>query len=195
MANDIFALEIIYSVAGEQAANVIHLKSTSSTPGTDPGQDASDIIDEFISSEETGLASILADDVIIAGYRCRRINNGGGNTSVQASGTPGTYGPNSQAGQTCAVSVLGYSDGTHHKAGRIFWPVTAQSSIIDNVIDAIIVAAIQTLVGDLIAGLTVGAKTWKLCVYSRKHATPFDVVFKDVSLLVGTIRKRLKPVM
>lgn len=195
MANDIYALEIIYTLAGEQAANVIHLQSSSSTPATDPGGEADQLIGAFIAACETDLQSLIANDGLIAGYTCRRINNGGGNTAVSVSGQPGTWSGASTAGQTCAVSVLGYSDGTHHRAGRIFWPVTGQGAILENVIDASIVNGIGTIIGTLMAGLSVAAKTMKLVVYSRKHAVAFQVVFETVSLLLGTIRKRLKPVM
>jgi hypothetical protein len=195
MANDVYELEIIYNIAGEQAANVIHLQSGSSTPTTTPGQDADQLLADFQSIEEADIQALVAGDCFIAGYRCRRLNNGGGNTAVLVSGVPGTFGGDSTAGQVCALSVLGYNPGGHYRAGRIFWPTTGASAIVDNIIDMTIITAIQNIVSSLVAGISSSSRTYKLVVWSRKHVQAYQVVFDDISLLIGTIRKRLKPVM
>lgn len=202
---DIFELQVIGNCGGQYVENVLHFLGAQ-TNSTTPGTDANQVINDFIATVQGPYLACMANDYILGGYKCRRVNNTGGPGASQVNGGIGTRTKASQVQSSGAVITGDWYDPTHiNKApkgpgkwsvSKIFMPGAAQGDIVDGAVQAGYATALGTFIGALSAGIgsgPVGPETY--IVWSRKQMTGYTVTGLEVALLTGTQRKRLRPVI
>jgi hypothetical protein len=197
--SDVYQLNIVGSVAQEYVENILHIESNVTGSHT-PAEIAADVIQAWMTGAETPYVNCLPMDYILAGYRCKRLAafGGGPTVTLPRSGITGGRGANSvTSGQSpllvFPVTVMG-NPKRHNVTGKLFLPGIALEDIIGNVLQASLVTAIQTLAGVMVGLLTGGLGTYQYGIYSAAGGFVAPTV-GNPSLLVGTQRRRLHPIL
>ena len=197
MANDVFQVNVIGSVAGEYVENVWHFVSSVANSGT-PGADAEAMLNALQTSVQTPYLDCLSDDFELGGYKSKRVNNTGGPTAVLlAAGAPGTGGAPSVVSGEGGLITFGYFSSLSAKprwrTTRIFTPGVYLGAIVGNVLSAPYLARLQVFADALNTGFAAGGATYLYCGYQRASGHPYTVNAPQVSSLIGTQRRRYKP--
>jgi len=151
----------------------------------------------------TDFMNILPSDYALSSVRCRRVLGGLGPTAVFLAGD---YNDNvgARSGQISSAQVnpvilwIPLDEPTH--LGKLFIPGVSESDIDAMAIAAGLIAVIGNFTTTWIGGITVGAETYVGVVARRATTSPFAVVdasqilFGQISPLIGTQRRRLRPV-
>jgi hypothetical protein len=195
MANDTYALSILTAAAGQFAENVLHYTKATSATDSDPFTTANSLITQWVSHNEANFLACLPTDAAVSGFKCKRINNGGGPTAVVVQGDNGTGEAETSLTSAGACLIFPYSNGTRFFAGRMFMPFAWDGAYVQNEPDETYKTNVQTFLTGLATALVVTAVNYALTVWSKKHTTNYAIVGKDVSLKVGTQRRRLTPIM
>lgn len=200
MSIDCYQLEIIGNTAGEYNVCVLHFAGVTSDSPT-PEVDGADLISDFVASVQAAWLAVCASDYTLFGYRAKRVNNTGGPTAtvVAPAGTVGTVDGTSAPDQTAQLLTGDYYEDMatppKWRSGRIFIPSVPENdfenpgwSDAQQAAQAALVTELNTAIGSAAPG------PWTGGVWSRKYQV-FRTVDWEVSLLVGTVRKRLHPVL
>lgn len=199
MANDVYQVNVIGSVANEYVENVWHFESSALNSVT-PGADAAALLTALQSSVQTPFLACLPDDYELGGYKAKRVNNTGGPSAVLlAGGAAGAIGATSAVSGEGAVITCGYFNSLgpsmRWRTTRIFMPGLPQDAISEGEFRALYIAAVQAFADDLVTPITAGPNTLTYCAYSKAMGHPYAVNPPQVSALVGTQRRRFKPVI
>jgi hypothetical protein len=196
MGTDVHQLNIVYSAGDQFAENILHWKNAL-TNSANPDMDSADLMSHFQSTMQTGLLACLPNDCSIEGYRCKRINNGGGPTvTVVNSGVVGTRSGATVTSGSGPCLTWPYNAGTRWRTGRTFLPGIAAGDYTDNEPVTGLLTALNALVTLFLAGL--GSTTpgpWVFGVWSPKGTLLFPITLGVVSGKVGTQRRRYTPVI
>jgi len=195
MAMDVALLEILGSVAGQPVANVIALQSDEAD-NANPGQQAKALIDIWLATANVAYLACLPDDYSQHGFRARRVNNTGGPSAALPNADNGTRGDNAIASGTGPCIIGSYFDTLDWKSSRLFIPGVAVGDLVGNVFDAALIAAVNTFKAFLIDPLPADADghVWTPGVWRRTAGEFSLLVSNSVSLVVGTQRRRYRPV-
>jgi hypothetical protein len=202
MAADVFALTIVASVANQFVENVLHFQSNMSSSST-PGPDAQVLVAGFQADTEPQWLATLSDDYLLQGYRCKRVNNGGGPTVIlPRTGVPGTIGDDSVTSGQGAVLISPYEfiptfGSNKWRVGRIFLPAIPQTQIIENELQPAYLTQLNLLCGGLGDSIGTGPN-FIYGVYTRLGTS--TVPFYEPATIypsshIGTQRRRLRPVL
>lgn len=197
MANDVFQVNVIGSVAGEYVENVWHFVSTAINSAT-PGADAEAMLNALQGSVQTLYLDCLPTDFELGGYKAKRVNNTGGPTAVLlAAGAPGTGGAPSVVSGEGGLITFGYFSSLSAKARwrttRIFTPGVYLGAIVGNVLSGPYLTALQSFGDALFSSFAGGGATYQYCAYQRTTGHAYAVNSPQVSSLIGTQRRRYKP--
>jgi len=153
------------------------------------------INDEFLAC--------LPSDYVLTSVRARRVLGGLGPTAVFLATAYNSQDGN-RSGQISAAQVnpviLWIPLDTPTHLGKLFLPGVSEADIDAMALVSTLLTAIQTFIDSWIAGWTVGAELYKGVVARRAAVSPFAVIDADpieygqVSPLIGTQRRRLRPV-
>lgn len=200
MAMDVYELEIIGETAGEYNECIPAFQGAAAN-STTPLTDAAALIAAFVATWQVNWLACLAQDYSLAGYKCRRVNNTGGPNATTVS-PPATTG--GVVGTSCPQQTAQLFTGSYFNAGgaparwrvgRINLPSVPESGYTapaytdaQIILQNVLLAQMNATLGSSPAGpFTMG-------VWSRKQTKFFSAMW-DVSLLVGTIKKRLHPAL
>lgn len=195
MANDTYQLNVLTSASGQFAENVLHYSKATSAPDTDPFTIAKSIITQWQSHAENDFLACIPNDSNLIGFKCKRINNGGGPTAVVPDGANGTFGGSTIITSSAACLLFAYSNGTRFFAGRLFLPFLGDGAYAGNEPQTGYETAVGVFNTVLGTALTVSGVAYSQVIWSRKHVTAYTITGREISLKVGTQRKRLVPIM
>lgn len=199
MANDVYQLNVIGVVGPQYCENVLHWDAVTAA-GMNAQTFAQDLINTWISSVQASFVACLPTDYKIHGYRCRRLNNTGG-IAYQKAITPvaGTRSGSSTASGIGPVLLAPYYDSaaTHPKwrTGRLFFPGVASGDLTSDVFLGTLLTAINTFGTALLSGLSGAQSIYNFTVWSRKETHSYIPSTLEISLKVGTQRRRYTPVI
>lgn len=199
---DVFLLDVVSTLGGQYAENVIAMQQYAAGASEDPLVLASQAIAGFRGACEAAFTGCLAADVSIIGYRCRRVAPTGGNTAFTPTPTiVGLAEPPSYASSVGGCILIQYQDyvSSKYRTGRLFMPSTPIGGIEENTLQSGYVAAITALCTALGGAMPSGAYNFSAGVWSRKESRFYGgsastVVF-TYSGKAGTQRRRLKPAL
>lgn len=192
---DIYQLNVISEAAGQIGENVFHYLQQSGSTSTNPGATAESLILSWISHVQNYYIPLLPSDATLIGYKCKRLNNGGGPTAMNPTNVSGT------GGGTCSVTVAGacliwpYTNGTRYFAGRTFIPFGFDGAWANNEPDPSFSSDLNTFITQITTALVVTAINYLLEIYSRKLKTTFQIQGPGISIKPGVQRKRALPIM
>jgi len=195
MANDIFQLTMLGVAGTEFWESVLNFQSPL-TASTAPMQDAEDCITAWQNAAEGNFLDCIPQNVGITGYKCKRINNGGGPTIMKPSSAVFGNRPFDMIVSCigpCLVSF--FPHGPKFKTGRWFIPGYAAGDMLDNEPAGALVTLLTTLRTQMMAPQVGTLHNFQYVIYSRKYSIPFTPIAIELSLKVGVQNRRLKPVM
>jgi hypothetical protein len=108
--------------------------------------------------------------------------------------SPGTVAGGAASLQLCPVVILIPTMGIK-TAGKIFLPAIAESQIAANAPNATWLTNLDTLMQDMMTGISFSSITWDLVIYSRKNVSFGEVLDYSTSPIVGFQRKRQRASM
>lgn len=194
MARDTYRLVIGGVSGGEFWESVQHFES-GVTNSTDPLTDASNCVTMWRDNLENSFLDCVPSAVTIVGYKCARVNNGGGPTFMAP------VGPLSGARTgTLANSCLGpclvspFDNTVRWSAGKWFLPGVTQTDLTSNHFSSALLALVATFATALANTYTEGT-TWDFCIYSKKLSAPIIPFDIEISLKAGVQKRRLTPVV
>lgn len=197
MANDVHELTIAGTAAGQYVENILHFTNSNTNSAT-PETDAESLLSEWAAAGQPVWLDCLPNDYIQHGFRARRVNNTGGNSATNL--TPGAQGsnPNSSMSSGCGPLITSSYNNTggspaRWRATRIFMPTFPGLLIVGNEIQPALQADLSALIDVLQSTLSGSAFQWLYCAWSRKQKVSYQVSNFNVSTLIGTQRKRLRP--
>lgn len=198
MARDIYALQLHYEIGPQPGMNVLHFaEDTEASANPDVG--AQGCMAAFDTQIKTLWLDCLPEDVLLIGYKARRVNNGGGPGIVQPiAGEAGTRTGNFSAGAIGPCMIWSYQKfGGGWAAGRTFLPGVSEDDIEENSFVAGLIANIQALQAQL---LTVPAMTtmmpplnFEFGIYSPTHDAFSGAEAGHTSGKPGVQNRRMKP--
>lgn len=194
MAQDVYLLDVIGTTAGEYNECVIACQGAMSS-STTPQADAAALISAWTSTVQPLWVSCVATDYSLAGYKARRVNNGGGPTASQQQTITGTVSGTSAPPQCAQLLTAPYKPtGGKWRTGRIFVPSVPESGYTAPNLTPAQLVLLNALAAALIAGFGSTPGPWQVGTWARKTAVFYDGLYQ-ASLRIGTIRKRLNPVL
>jgi hypothetical protein len=200
MAKQVYEIVPSGILGGQFVQNVLHCEVDETTP-QNPFIVASQIIEEFNGAGQfvpTWL-QMLPEDYKLTSLRVRRITDGGGPTAIATGGAlfaqDGDRSGAISSAQVCPLIIwVGIDD--PDSTGRTFLPGVSE----DDVDEMTLVAGLQTemlnFVGYWKGGgtLPTSAFPWSGCIYKRATDVGDPIIGGYVSPLIGTQRRRLRPV-
>jgi hypothetical protein len=205
MSMDVYQVQIIGENAGEQCENVLHFQGGVSSSST-PDADALSLISSLQSLVRTAYLTCVCSDYILGGWRAKRVNNTGGPEVSVVDSASGTYAGTVSSTQQCGLLVGPYYDSgaapppSHAKpmwrTTRIFMPTPPSTAIVDNDYSSVYSGYLSALCGLLNGPLGITSPgPWQYGAWSRKETAFYSILTLQTSLLVGTQRRRLHPVI
>jgi hypothetical protein len=205
---DVFELRIIATVGGEYCENVLHLQGDN-TASISPESDALQLITDWMTSVQSAWMQCLPTDYLLRGYKAKRVNNTGGPSAVTivSPNVAGTR-PNPSASTQQSALLTGdyYCTGCtppRWRTTRIFLPGIAKGDVTGNVLLPALVVNMGLLASSLYTPFGTGpAGPWTYGAWSARSGpgptyTPSFYIADplEASILVGTQRRRLHPVI
>jgi hypothetical protein len=198
-AQDVYQLRVVGYINKQLVENTLYFQNTGTA--INPLNDAKALVTGWLSNNQAAYLACISSDYVLAGYRARRVNNGGGPTYLAPDGvTAGTY-----AGATTvtgAGALLGFPfigsgyPKRQNNVAKIFMPGAPVGGIIDNIIQAALKAALNALITALLNQITGGgSQSYQFGTYRRASAVFNPLVVGDISFTIGTQRRRYKPVI
>lgn len=199
MANDVYQLQIIASVAGEFVENVLNFVSTE-LDGANPGASAAAFLLEWQADNQVAWLAAVSSDYELGGYKAKRVNNTGGPEAVLlAGGAAGTFPSPSAVSGLGAVLTAAYLDTVpppgKYRRTRIFVPGLPIDGWAEGAIQPALRTALETLATQIAAPVAAGGQTYQYCAYSRATASVFTTGTPAISIKLGAQRRRYKPVI
>jgi hypothetical protein len=200
MGVDCYEMRIIATIAKEYCENVVHFNGAQTNSPT-PESDARALNMAWIAAIQPAWLDCLPTDYALNGLSTKRVNNTGGPSNVflrgGANGTrPGTV----AATHSCPLLIGDYYESAgprpSWRTGRIFMAGVAEADISQNVLAPALVGVLNTLGGLLQTPMGSGPEgPFISAIWSRTHLVSHVPLDWEVSLLVGTQRRRLHPVV
>lgn len=197
MANDVMQLVLVGVIGNEFAENVLYFQSDVAN-AANPVLEAKNCVDAFIANVQNDWMDSLPNDYELHGYKCKRVNNTGGPTymapiAAVAGGRPAA----SLVSSLAPLLVSSYVETAtmKHRTGRIFMPGIADGDVIENELGGPILGQLNAVGADLLATSSSGGQTFTYGIWSRKYLRFYIPPAINISLLVGTQRRRLHPVL
>lgn len=198
MGRDVYSLGIFYAIGPQPGMNVLHF-AEDTEESENPDVNAQGCIAGFMEEiEEAWLATIPADTRIL-GYKCRRVNNGGGpGISQPRPGVTGTRTGVFSVSGIGPVHVWSYQKlAGGWAAGRTFVPGVSEDDVNENQFDDNLITACQDLHELLLAvpcfSTTTPVLNFEFVIYSPTHDTISGVEAAGVSGKPGVQNRRMKP--
>jgi len=198
MATEVYEVVISGILGGQFVQNVLHVQATIATP-VNPFGTALLIAQDLASgSILENYTDSLPADYIGTSVRVRKIDGTGGPTAIVL-GDVWTQNQGQRIGQISSAQVapliVWIGTTTPDKTGRTFLPGVSEEDIDQMILGSALVVAIQLFITTFIAGGTLGAGDTYVGAIWRRTAVVSDVIFAgQVSPLIGTQRRRLRPV-
>lgn len=195
MGMDCYDLEIYWGAYGENMQNSLHFREIDVEDDPDPDNRADEIITGFKATIEAALLLCVCDEVDLIGYKCKRINNGGGpSVSSPSPNTGGRTGPLSDTGMGPCV-IWGYTDLTQWRTGRTFIPGCAQLDLTGNAFNQFLIEALHDWIVLMLAVPTITENThnYEFIIWRRTDEATSAVHTGGVSGKPGVQRRRLVP--
>lgn len=139
----------------------------------------------------------LPEDYHITSVRCKKITSPGGPTAVKlASFYSATNGQRTGQISSAQVAplVIWIAETESDLVGKTFMPGVSEEDIQDMLLESTLVDAIDLFIAQHIAPMTITANTVHGVVFRRDGAIGDWIQYGRLSPLIGTIRKRLRPV-
>lgn len=198
MAIETYEHVITGHLAGQFVQTVLH--STIDNSGSySPYMVAQDLNNHFIQEDELlqKFLEVLPAEYKGSSLRTRRVGPTGGPTAIALASEweydEGQLG-NGISSQQVNPLLIWIPVNNPAKTGRVFFPGCAEAQIDNGVLQSGIISA-MTAFGDYMdSGWTVAAGTGKGAVLRRATKTGDPIGYHRVSPLIGTQRRRLRPV-
>lgn len=196
------AYELIVSgiLSGQFVQNVLHV-NVDNSGSSNPYTVAYDLLETLIGTVQFDQkwTDALPADYRITSLRCKRVLVTGGPTAILLAGaltqSVGQRTGSIQAAQVNPVIVL-LTTTRPNRPGRIFLPGISETDMDDMVYTAGIIAAIGEVEAMLITNFTLDTLAYAANFAVRRTTTAAsdDITAARLSPLVGTQRRRLRPV-
>lgn len=199
MADDVYQLQIKGQAGGQFVENVLYFQGAKSNSVT-PEADANALVNAFISGVMPSYLGCMPTDYSSGGFRAKRVNNTGGPSQVVVYSQPGTGAAQtfSQAQGACCIGDYYAAGATkpQWRATRIFLPAAWVGAITEGQIQNAYGVAVNAFITAVQGALGSGpAGPFQYVAWSRTDNQAYPVVNMEMSLLVGTQRRRLRPVV
>lgn len=200
---DVYQLSIVGVSSGQYVENIQHYLS-SNADDTDPLTKGGAYISGWQTNNEALWLACLPQDYTLMGYKMRRvfapsIGTLSGPTAIVQRGVPGTMTGEGVVSNVGPLITLGFFDpgGTKRKweTAKQFMPGFVSGMILENVIQAALLAALNAFIAQWVTPITGGATTAQLCAWRRAGTEAFLLPSGDVSLAAGTQRRRVRPTL
>lgn len=199
MANDAYQLIIGANLAGQPVENVLHFDSgVEASPNP---EDVNQLLqDAWDADFETPFLACLPDNYTVIGYKIRRVNNGGGPAlvTIAAAATTGARGADAEDSAIGPCLISSFNNGVNWRTGKIFLPGVAAGDVVNNVIQAALIAAINTLIVEIEGPHVQGGSTFQYAVFAKQGGfatkAPFIPANTSLSVKLGVQGGRLKPI-
>lgn len=199
--NDVYQLEVCYTIADQWALCRFNFKNTTNTSGN-PLDVASDLCQTWLANLNGPWDNIQANNYYDRGIRARRVqspgDSQGGPTASFLSDTAGGYDTDCSTSITCAVVLWPYQDGDSdaYRMGRTFIPGPADEVLDGNIFTSGYLTNIGVWADLLVAPLVGDLATWQFGVLSHKDTGEFyQVTDWSMSGGPGTQRDRGVPLL
>lgn len=201
MAREVYECVLSGTLAGQFVQTVQHRCIDDPTGGPSP----------FVMAREMGEVMVAAAGLVdtflnalpevyfATSLRVRRVSTGGGPTAIILSGE---FGGNTQGQRAGAISSaqanplsIWIPEVEPSKTGRLFWPGVSEDDIDNMQLEPALVAAIDNFNAAWAGTVAVSpfGDTYG-CVLRRASHTGDVIEFSYISPLIGTQRRRLRPV-
>lgn len=194
MAADVYQLIIGGTLCGQPVENVLHYQDTA-TADPNPQTKAAHLEAGWSAAMLAAWLNVCPSNYDLIGYKCKRVNNGGG-PNVTLIEAPGSVGSEpSAANDSCVgpVIIASYTDTVRWFAGRIFLPGIGDGEIDNNVFGPAVLANLAVINGLWSTPIANGGDTFNFVIWSPTKNDAFVPVAFTVSNRVGTQRRRLVP--
>lgn len=195
MAADVYRLTVFGSVVGQHVENVFHWRS-GTTGAPNPGLTAKALLDGWRASIEALYLNTLPANYLLTGYQCRRVNNGGGNTSTIAGGwVPGNRSGNAEMSLAGPQIHWPFTDlAGYYGTGKTFLPAMSVSDIDEGRLDPAFITDIMTWVTEMLETITDGMNSFDLVIFSPKMDAAYLPLNGGLAWKIGYLGRRLKPI-
>lgn len=197
MARDIFQLNIHYAIGPQPGMNVFHFAGDP-TPTDNPDVAAQALIAGWIATMNTNWLALLSEHVLVIGYKCKRVNNGGGpGITEPVTATAGTRPGEFSAGAIGPCLIWSYQKlAGGWAAGRTFVPGVPDTDLDLNVFSDSLLVACETFFDLMLNVPTITvppAFNYEFGIYSPTHNSFSGAEAAGVSGKPGVMNKRMKP--
>lgn len=186
------------TLAGQFVQTVLNVALNNTLP--DPPYDAAvAIADQFIAANEfvTKFTNCLPVDYNCTSIRVRRVSAGGGPTAIRLQGamdqSEGQRTGNISSAQVCPLIII-IPTTAPSKTGRIFMPGVSEDDIDQMALTPGLIGELEALISYMNAGTSTAAGVVVFGVLRRALALVDPWSAGYISPLIGTQRRRLRPV-
>lgn len=198
MAIEVYEVVVSGTLAGQFVQNVIHVATDDGNYGN-PFEGAMEVADGL--NEVSGFMQMwcfaLPEQYSATSMRVRRVLPDGGPTYIRLanalSDKDGQRSGNISSAQVNPVLVW-ITTPRPNRPGRTFLPGVSETDIDAMTYTSGLIGAFNALIGVMTSSITVGTGTGDFVIYRRNLNTADDITYGRISPLVGTQRRRLKPV-
>lgn len=199
MANDVFQVNVIGSSADEYVENVLHM-SSDATGSALPGADALALAGQFLTTNIPTYLACLGTDYVLGGLKVKRVNNTGGPGALALGlGAPGTFAGETVVSGAGGVLTAGYYDTImttpRWRTTRIFMPGLPAGAVDEGAFQPAYITALAAFAAQLATPITAGGRTFTYCAYKRSTGSAFTVNAPVIGKVLGTQRRRYRPVI
>lgn len=197
MAKDILSFQIFSAINTQPGLNVLHFRTVDDGPDPDPDSLAKAIITAWIATMEDLWLATFPATVALIGYKCRRVNNGGGPTVVLPRNENGARTGGMSATGIGPCIIWGYQKSTGGwAAGRTFVPGVSETDIENNRLTDDLLSALDDFITPMLNSPALpmsGTGGADFVIYSPTHTSASGVETGGVSGKPGVQNKRMKP--
>jgi len=198
MPRDIFQLQLHHRIGPQPGMCALHFaEDTEDT--ANPDISAHGCIAAFDTEVKSLWLACIPEDAILIGYKCRRVNNGGGPGIVlPITGGEGTRTGHFSAGAIGPALIWSYEKLTGGwAAGRTFLPGVSEDDIQENAFAGALLTACQALIDKLLTvpcmSTAVPVLNFEFGIHSVVHAAFSGAESGYVSGKPGVQNRRMKP--
>lgn len=198
MAIEVYEVVISGTLAGQFVQNVIHVATDDGNYGN-PFEGAIEVANGLnaVSGFVYEWCNALPVQYSITSLRVRRVLPTGGPTYIVLANSllekDGQRSGNISSAQVNPVLVW-ITTPRPNRPGRTFLPGVSETDIDAMTYTSGLIGAFNALIGVMTSSITVGTGTGDFVIYRRNLNTADDITYGRISPLVGTQRRRLKPV-
>lgn len=200
MPAEAYELTVSGILAGQFVQNVMHV-NVDNTGSTPPYQMAQAILDTLESTVDffSNWCAALPVDYRLTSARCRRVLSAGGPTAILLGSEMGTStgqrAGSIQAAQVNPVLVF-ITTLRPNRTGRVFLPGLSETDCDDMTYTAGVIAAFNELINSFVDAFTITGLAYAASfgILRRVLGVSDDITAARISPLIGTQRRRLRPV-